>query len=122
MTYTRTIVLTAPDSADQCDLYVDNVLVLPALTADERTNLFYRLAQVDAAVSFPYDVQELRGLQLPHAFSIVHNASVGHLAVWHDGDPVTIQHLDRRLGEGYVRAQAEALAAEVGRRVREGEL
>jgi hypothetical protein len=52
----------------------------------------------------------------------VHNATVGHLAVWHDGEPVTTQQLDRRRGEDYVREQAEQLAAEVSRRVREGEL
>lgn len=118
----RTITITDYDTEDQADLYVDGQLVLPALTADERSELFYRLAAMDAAAAFPYDVRELRGLELPHAFSIVHNASVGHLAVWYDGDPVTEQRLDRRRGEEYVRAQAVALAAEVSRRVAEGEL
>lgn len=123
----RTITLTDYDTEDQADLYVDGQLVLPALTAEERSDLFYRLAQLDGAAAFPYDVRELLGLQafgLPPAFAIVHNASVGHLAVWHDGEPAAIaeQHLDRRKGEEYVRAQAEALATEVGRRVREGEL
>lgn len=122
MTTPDRITLTERDSADQVDLYVDGQLVVPALTADDRTALFFRLAQLDAAVSFPYDVRTVEGLELPPGCSIVHNASLGHLAVYGGSEEYATQELDRRLGEDYVREQAVALAADVSRRVREGEL
>lgn len=116
----REVKLTGRDSTDQADLYLDGRLVLPALTRAERDDLFHQLARLDAAVSHPYDVQELTGLELPHAMAMVHNATVGHLALWHDGAPMAEWELDRRLTTAQVRERAVELAAEVSARVREG--
>lgn len=122
MPTTRTITLTGRDSADQVDLYVDGELFVPALTREERDDLWQQLARLDAAVDHGYDVRELTGLELPHAFAIVHDARVHVLSVWHDGQHVTDQRLDAREGAAGVQQLAADLAADVSRRVREGQL
>lgn len=118
----RTVELTGRDSIDQADLYLDGKLVLPALTRAERDDLFQQLAHLDAAATHPYDVQELRGLDLPHAMALVHHAGVANLALYHDGELVADWPVDPRLTTAQVRERAEELAAEVSRRVRDGEL
>lgn len=120
----REVKLTGRDSADQVDLYVDGQLVLPALTREERNDLWQQLARLDAAQDHGYGVRTLTELELPAGLALVHNANVHHLALWEEGASTSMQdwQLDPRLTTEQVHARAAELAAEVSRRVRDGEL